>query len=138
MHLTKSRMLQDIMVSLGGRIAEAIVFGDITTGASQDIKSATETARAMVTQYGMSEKVGMICYENDEDEVFIGRDLAHTRSYGESVATVIDSEVKAIIDDCYVKAESLIREHQEILYKAADLLMEKEKITGEEFEALFN
>ena len=138
MHLTKSRMLQDIMVSLGGRIAEAIVFGDITTGASQDIKSATETARAMVTQYGMSEKVGMICYGSDEDEVFIGRDLAHTRSYGESVATVIDSEVKAIIDDCYVKAENLIREHQEILYKAADLLMEKEKITGEEFEALFN
>jgi len=138
MHLTKSRMLQDIMVSLGGRIAEAIVFGDITTGASQDIKSATETARAMVTQYGMSEKVGMICYGSDDDEVFIGRDLAHTRSYGESVATVIDSEVKAIIDDCYEKAESLIREHQDILYKAADLLMEKEKITGEEFEALFN
>ncbi|MBQ6876487.1 MAG: ATP-dependent zinc metalloprotease FtsH [Lachnospiraceae bacterium] len=138
MHLTKSRMLQDIMVSLGGRIAVAIVFGDITTGASQDIKSATETARAMVTQYGMSEKVGMICYGSDDDEVFIGRDLAHTRSYGESVATVIDSEVKAIIDDCYEKAESLIREHQDILYKAADLLMEKEKITGEEFEALFN
>ena len=138
MHLTRSRMLQDIMVSLGGRIAEAIVFGDITTGASQDIKSATETARAMVTQYGMSDKVGMICYGSDEDEVFIGRDLAHTRSYGESVATVIDSEVKAIIDDCYEKAESLIREHQDILYKAADLLMEKEKITGEEFEALFN
>ena len=138
MHLTKSRMLQDIMVSLGGRIAEAIVFGDITTGASQDIKSATETARAMVTQYGMSEKVGMICYENDEDEVFIGRDLAHTRRHGGMVANTIDSEVKAIIDDCYEKAESLIREHQEILYKAADLLMEKEKITGEEFEALFN
>ncbi len=138
MHLTKSRMLQDIMVSLGGRIAEAIVFGDITTGASQDIKSATETARAMVAQYGMSDKVGMICYENDDEEVFIGRDLAHTRRHGGLVANTIDSEVKAIIDDCYEKAESLIREHQDILYKAADLLMEKEKITGEEFEALFN
>ncbi len=138
MHLTKGRMLQDIMVSLGGRIAEAIVFGDITTGASQDIKSATETARSMVTQYGMSDKVGMICYGSDDDEVFIGRDLAHTRSYGESVATLIDSEVKAIIDDCYQKAYELIKQHEDVLYAAADLLMEKEKIGREEFEALFN
>ena len=138
MFMTKGKMLQDIMVSLGGRIAEELIFEDVTTGASQDIKHATAIARAMVTQYGMSEKAGMIHYGSDEEEVFIGRDLAHTRSYGENVATVIDSEVKAIIDDCYEKAESLIREHQDILYKAVDLLMEKEKITGEEFEALFN
>ena len=137
MHMTKSRMLQDILVSLGGRIAEAIIFGDITTGASQDIKNATEVARSMVTQYGMSDKVGMICYGSDDDEVFIGRDLAHTRSYGESVATLIDSEVKAIIDDCYQKAYEIIKQHEDVLYKAADLLLEKEKINGEEFERLF-
>ena len=137
-HLMKSHMLQRIMVSLGGRIAEAIAFGDISTGASQDIKSATETARAMVTEYGMSDKVGMICYGSDDDEVFIGRDLAHTRSYGESVATLIDSEVKAIIDDCYQKAYDLIKQHEDVLHKAADLLMEKEKIGREEFEALFS
>jgi cell division protease FtsH len=137
-HMTKTRMLENIMVSLGGRIAEAIVIGDITTGASQDIKQATETARAMVTEYGMSEKVGMIRYGSDDDEVFIGRDLAHTRSYGESVATLIDSEIKAIIDDCYQKAEALIRQHEDVLYKTADLLMEREKIGREEFEALFD
>ena len=137
MHMTKSHMLQEIMVSLGGRIAEAITFGDITTGASQDIKQATEVARSMVTQYGMSEKVGMICYGSDDDEVFIGRDLAHTRSYGESVATLIDSEVKSIIDDCYQKAYDLIKQHEDVLYRAADLLLEKEKIGREEFENLF-
>ena len=135
---TKSQMLQNIMVSLGGRIAEDIAFGDITTGASQDIKDATKTARAMVIKYGMSDKVGMINYDSDDDEVFIGRDLAHTRSYSESMATVIDNEVKAIIDDCYAKAYEIIKKHEQVLYRATDLLMEKEKISGEEFAALFD
>ena len=135
---TKGKMLQNIMVSLGGRIAEELIFEDVTTGASQDIKQATAIARAMVTQYGMSDKVGMINYGSDEDEVFIGRDLAHTRSYGESVATVIDSEIKRIVDECYDKAKAIIVEHEYVLHKCCELLLEKEKVGQEEFEALFD
>ena len=134
---TKSKMLETIMVSLGGRIAEEIIFGDVTTGASQDIKQASAIARAMVTQYGMSEKLGMINYGSDDDEVFIGRDLAHTRSYGERVASDIDSEVKRIIDECYAKAKQIILAHEDILHKCAALLIEKEKIGQEEFDHLF-
>lgn len=134
---TKGKMLQDIMVSLGGRIAEEIIFDDITTGASQDIKQATSTARSMVTKFGMSDELGLINYGEDEDEVFIGRDLAHTRSYGENVATKIDKEVKRIIDECYDKAKKVIMEHEQVLHRCAGLLLEKEKITREEFEALF-
>ena len=134
---TKGKMLQNIMVSLGGRIAEELIFGDVTTGASQDIKQATAIARAMVTEYGLSEKVGMINYGSDENEVFIGRDLAHARSYGESVATAIDSEVKRIIDECYEKAKKIILEHENVLHKCCELLLEKEKISQDEFEALF-
>ena len=134
---TKGKMLQNIMVAFGGRIAEEIVFKDVTTGASQDIKQATAIARAMVTKYGMSEKAGMIHYGSDEDEVFIGRDFAQTRSYSESVAAVIDDEVKKIVDECYAKAKEIILEHEEILHKCCDLLLEKEKIGQEEFEALF-
>ena len=137
MFLTKGKMLQDIMVSLGGRIAEEIIFDDITTGASSDIKKATKEARRMITRYGMSENIGVVNYDDDDDEVFIGRDLAHTRSYSESVAGAIDKEVKAIIDDCYAKAKAIIMEHEEILHKCAELLLEKEKITREEFEGLF-
>ena len=134
---TKSKMLQDIMVSLGGRIAEEIIFGDITTGASQDIKTATGTAKAMVTRYGMSDRLGMIDYDSDGDEVFIGRDLAHTRSYSEDVARRIDDEVKRIIDECYDKAKVIIQEHEAVLHSCCNLLIEKEKIGQEEFEALF-
>ena len=134
---TKGKMLQNIMVSLGGRIAEELIFGDVTTGASQDIKQATAIARAMVTEYGMSEKVGMINYGGDENEVFIGQDLAHARSYGESVATAIDSEVKRIIDECYEKAKKIILDHENVLHKCCELLLEKEKISQDEFEALF-
>lgn len=134
---TKGRMMQHIMVDLGGRIAEELVFDDITTGASQDIKQATQIARAMVTQYGMSDKVGMIQYGGDENEVFIGRDLAHTKSYGNEVADTIDSEVKRIIDECYTKARSIIKEYDYVLHACADLLIEKEKINQQEFEALF-
>ena len=134
---TKGKMLQNIMVSLGGRIAEELIFGDVTTGASQDIKQATAIARAMVTEYGMSEKVGMINYGGDENEVFIGRDLAHARSYGENVATAIDSEVKRIIDECYEKAKKIILDHEDVLHKCCELLLEKEKIGQDEFEALF-
>lgn len=134
---TKGKMLQDIMVDLGGRIAEELVFGDITTGASQDIKQATATARSMVTQYGMSDRVGMINYDNDGDEVFIGRDLAHTKSYGNEVANTIDSEVKRIIDDCYTKAKDIIMKHEEVLHSCSQLLIEKEKIGQQEFESLF-
>ncbi len=134
---TKGRMLQDIMVSLGGRIAEELIFEDVTTGASQDIKHATAIARAMVTQYGMSEKAGMIHYGSDDDEVFIGRDLAHTRSYGENVASVIDSEIKRIVDECYAKAKAIITEHEQVLHDCCALLIEKEKIGQDEFEALF-
>ncbi len=131
-------MLQEIMVALGGRIAEELIFDDITTGASQDIKQATKTARAMVTQYGMSSRVGMIQYGSDEDEVFIGRDLAHTKSYGNEMADAIDSEVKRIVDECYGKAKALIQEHGFVLHACADLLMEKEKIGQSEFEELFD
>ena len=134
---TKGRMLQEIIVSLGGRVAEELVFDDITTGASQDIKHATAIAKAMVTKYGMSKNVGLINYDNDEDEVFIGRDLAHTRGYSEGVASVIDKEIKSIIDDCYEQARTLIVEHRAILDACAELLLEKEKINREEFEALF-
>ena len=134
---TKGKMLQNIMVSLGGRIAEELIFDDITTGASQDIKQATAMARAMVVKYGMSEKVGMINYETDGDEVFIGREIGHAKSYGEQVATVIDSEVKRIIDECYDKAKAMIQENMDVLHKCTELLMEKEKIGQEEFEQLF-
>ncbi|MBS5324021.1 MAG: ATP-dependent zinc metalloprotease FtsH [Lachnospiraceae bacterium] len=134
---SKNKMLENIVVSLGGRIAEELIFGDITTGASQDIKQASQMARAMVTQYGMSEKVGMIHYGSDEDEVFIGRDLAHTRNYAEETASLIDSEVKRIIDESYAKAKKILQEHEDVLHKCADLLIEKEKIGREEFEALF-
>ena len=134
---TRGKMLQNIIVSLGGRIAEELVFDDITTGASQDIKQATETARSMVTKYGFSSKLGLNNYDNDSDEVFIGRDLAHTRPYGEEVASQIDTEVKNIIDECYGKAKKMIEEHMDVLEKSAQLLLEKEKVTREEFEALF-
>ena len=137
MHMTKSRMMQEIMVALGGRIAEEIIFQDVTTGASQDIKQATKIARAMVTEYGMSEKVGMINYGDDSTEVFIGRDLAHARSYGQEVASQIDSEVKRIIDECYAKAKDIILAHEDVLHSCTELLMEKEKISGKEFEELF-
>ena len=138
MFLTKSHMLQDIMVSLGGRIAEEIVFNDITTGASNDIQRATKTARNMVTRYGMSEKLGVINYENDDDEVFIGKDLAHAKSHSELISGKIDTEVKDIVDDCYHKAKEIILEHMDVLNKCAGLLLEKEKIGREEFEALFD
>ena len=134
---TKGKMLQNIMVDLGGRIAEEIIFKDVTTGASQDIKQASKLARAMVTQYGMSDRVGMIQYGSDEDEVFIGRDLAHTKSYGNEIADVIDEEVKRIVDECYTKAKNIILEHEDVLHSCAALLIEKEKIGQEEFEALF-
>lgn len=138
MFLTKSHMLQDIMVSLGGRIAEEMVFNDITTGASNDIQKATKTARNMVTRYGMSEKLGVINYENDEDEVFIGRDLAHAKSHSELISGKIDTEVKDIVDDCYRKAKEIILEHMDVLNRCAELLLVKEKIGREEFEALFD
>lgn len=134
---TKGKMLQNIIISLGGRVAEELVFDDITTGASQDIKQATQTARDMVTKYGFSEKLGLINYDTDSDEVFIGRDLAHTRPYGEDVAALIDKEVKDIVDECYVKAKKLISEHMDVLKKSSELLLEKEKISREEFEGLF-
>ena len=137
MFLTKGKMLQEIMVSLGGRIAEELIFDDITTGASSDIKKATKVARKMVTRYGMSENVGVINYDNDDDEVFIGRDLAHAKSHSELVASKIDEEVKTIIDDCYKKAKDIIIENQDVLESCAQLLLEKEKISREEFEALF-
>ncbi|MDE6619623.1 MAG: ATP-dependent zinc metalloprotease FtsH [Lachnospiraceae bacterium] len=135
---TKGRMMQDIMVSLGGRIAEEIIFDDVTTGASSDIKKATKVARAMVTKYGFSENIGVINYDEDDNEVFIGRDLAHTRSHSEAVAGEIDVEVKAIVDECYKKAKEIILENEKVLHACADLLLEKEKIGREEFEALFD
>lgn len=134
---SKEKMREHIVVSLGGRAAEEMIFKDVTTGASQDIKQATQMARAMVTQYGMSDKVGMIHYGSDDDEVFIGRDLAHTRNYAEQTAALIDEEVKHLIDEAYAEAKSLISQHEEVLHKCADLLLEKEKIGQEEFEALF-
>lgn len=137
MFMTKGKMLHNIMVSLGGRIAEEIIFDDITTGAASDIKKATKVARKMVTSFGMSENIGVISYDEDDDEVFIGRDLAHTRAYSEKVAGEIDSEVKAIVDNCYARAKAIIMSHEDILHKAAKLLLEKEKISGQEFDALF-
>lgn len=134
---TKGKMIQNIIVSLGGRIAEELIFDDITTGASQDIKSATQTARAMVTEYGFSEKVGLINYSSDDDEVFIGRDLAHTRNYGENIQSIIDEEVKQIVDNCYKEAKDIITKHIAVLHNCANLLIEKEKIGQEEFENLF-
>ena len=134
---SKGRMLQEIVVDLGGRVAEELVFDDITTGASQDIKQATKMAKAMVTRYGMSDNIGLICYADDEDEVFIGRDLAHTRGYSEQVASAIDAEVKQIIDEAYQKAKDMILEYRDVLDACAQLLLEKEKITRDEFEALF-
>lgn len=134
---TKNRMLQSIVVALGGRVAEAQVFDDITTGASQDLKQATQIAKSMVMKYGMSDKVGLISYDDESDEVFIGRDLAHTRGYGENVATLIDSEVKRIIDECYQKAADILKTNEDVLRRCAELLLEKEKIGREEFEALF-
>ena len=135
---TKGKMLQDIVVSLGGRVAEELVFDDITTGASQDIKQATQMAKAMVTKYGMSDNIGLICYDNDDDEVFIGRDLAHTRGYSEGVASAIDQEIKRIIDESYAKAKQMIMDHRDVLDACANLLLEKEKISQKEFEALFD
>jgi len=134
---TKGRMRQEIIVDLGGRVAEELIFDDVTTGASQDIKVATKTARAMVTRYGFSNSLGMVNYDNDEDEVFIGRDLAHTRSYSENVANRIDEEVRTIIDDCYQEARNILTEHRAILEACADLLIEKERISRDEFEGLF-
>lgn len=134
---TKGKMLQDITTLLGGRVAEEIIFGDITTGASNDIKRATSTARAMVMQYGMSDKMGLIAYGDEGDEVFIGRDLAHTRSYSEEVAKEIDQEIHDIIDGCHQRAKEIILQHQDVLHKCAALLLEKEKVQRDEFEALF-
>ena len=134
---TKGHMLQEITVSLGGRVAEEQIFDDITTGASQDIRQATAIAKSMITKFGMSERLGLINYDNDSDEVFIGRDLAHTRGYGEAVAGKIDEEVKRIIDECYEKAKTMIEDHMNVLHKCAALLLEKEKISREEFEGLF-
>lgn len=137
MFLTRGKMLQEIMVSLGGRIAEEIIFGDITTGASSDIKKATKVARQMVTRFGMSKSIGVICYDDDSDEVFIGRDLAHAKAHSEAVTAQIDREVKDIIDDCYEKAQNMIQNHEYVLHRCAELLLEKEKISREEFEGLF-
>ena len=134
---SKKKMLQNIIVDFGGRVAEELIFGDVTTGASQDIKQATQMARAMVTQYGMSDKVGLIHYGSDDDEVFIGRDLAHTKGYADQTAALIDGEVKNIIDESYSKAKELLQEHMDVLHRCAQLLIEKEKIGREEFESLF-
>ena len=130
-------MLENIQVCLGGRIAEELIFDDITTGASEDIRRATSIAKAMVTKYGMSANMGMVTYGDDQDEVFIGRDLAHSRGFSETTAAAIDREVKEIIDDCYVKAKASIQEHSYVLEHCAQLLLEKEKINRDEFEALF-
>ena len=138
MFMTKGKMLATLMVDLGGRIAEELIIEDITTGASQDIKQATQLAKAMVTQYGMSERVGLIDYGNDEGEVFIGRDLAHSRGFSESMAAVIDEEVKRLIDEAHTKATAIIKEHMDVLHRCAALLIEKEKIGQEEFESLFS
>ena len=135
--LTREKMLQDIKVGMGGRIAEELIFDDVTTGASQDIKGVTSTARAMVTQYGMSERIGFLNYEQDSEEVFLGKDLGHARPYGEDVARAIDEEVKRIVDECYSDARRIIEEHMDVLHACAGLLLEKEKISREEFEALF-
>ena len=136
MFMTRGHMIQEIMVSMGGRIAEELIFGDYTTGASQDIKQATDLATRMVTKYGMSKNIGMIHYGGD-DEVFLGRDLGHTRGYSEKMAAAIDTEIKAIIDECYADARKIIEDHMDILHASAALLIEKEKIDQKEFEALF-
>ena len=138
MFLTKGKMLQEIMVDLGGRIAEELILDDITTGASQDIKQATATAKAMVTKYGFSDKLGLINYDDESDDVFIGRDLAHSKGYGENTASAIDEEVREIVDTCYKKAKKIIEDHMQQLHASAALLMEKEKIGREEFESLFD
>ena len=138
MFLTKGKMLQEIMVDLGGRIAEELILDDITTGASQDIKQATATAKSMVTKYGFSDKLGLINYDDESDDVFIGRDLAHSKGYGENTASVIDEEVREIVDTCYKKAKKIIEDHMEQLHASAALLMEKEKIGREELESLFD
>ena len=138
MHMTKSRLLQQITASLGGRIAESIIFDDITTGASQDIKQATAMARNMVVKYGMSDKIGMINLDDDSDEVFIGRDLAHQKGYSDATAAIIDGEVHDIVDSCYKRAEAILKEHENILHSCAELLIEQEKVTREEFEELFD
>ncbi len=137
MFKTKGRMKQEIMVSLGGRIAEELIFDDITTGASADIKSATKKARMMVTKFGMSENIGVVCYDDADDEVFIGRDLAHAKAHSEMISGEIDKEVKAIIDECYEKAKAIIADNLDVLHRCAELLLEKERISAKEFEALF-
>ena len=137
MFLSKKKMLQDIMVSLGGRIAEEIIFGDITTGASSDIRKATQEARSMVTKYGMSSNIGVINYDENEEDVFIGYDISHKKNHSELIAGEIDKEVKAIIDKCYAKAKEIILQYEDVLHQSSALLIEKEKIGREEFEALF-
>ena len=137
MFQTKGRMMQELVGDLGGRVGEELIFHDVTTGASQDIKQATALARAMVTRYGMSERLGLINYDDDDGQVFIGRDLAHTRSYGEEIASIIDEEVKRLIDDAHEKAQTMLKTHEQVLHDCAKLLVEKEKIGREEFEALF-
>ena len=134
---TRGRMMQDIIVSLGGRVAEELVLEDVTTGASQDIRQATNTARAMVTRYGMSKRLGLINYDTEENEVFIGRDLAQSRGFSEEVAKEIDEEVKRIIDEAYEQAKAIITTHMDVLHRCAEILMEKEKIGQEEFEQIF-
>lgn len=136
--MTKGKMLQEIMVSMGGRIAEELILDDITTGASQDILQATAAAKAMVTRYGFSEKLGFINYDDDSDDVFIGKDLAHARGYGEKTASEIDDEVRAIMNSCYEQAKKIIEDNIDVLHKSAELLIENEKLTREEFEALFD
>ena len=134
---TRGKMLQHIMVCLGGRIAEELIFEDITTGASQDIKQATALAKAMITRYGMSKKLGLVAYENDSDEVFIGRDLGHTKGFSEATAASIDDEIRQIINDCYQKARAIVMEHENVLHSCAKVLLEKEKIGRDEFEKIF-
>lgn len=137
MFMTRGKMLQEIMVDLGGRIAEELVLDDITTGASSDIKKATSVARQMVTRYGMSSSIGVINYEQEEEDVFLGYDLGHSSRHSELMSGEIDKEVKEIIDECYAKAKQIIMDHQDVLHRSAELLIEKEKITGQEFDALF-
>ena len=137
MFLTKNKMLQEIMVSLGGRIAEEIIFGDITTGASSDIRKATQEARSMVTKYGMSDTIGVVNYDDNEEDVFIGYDISHSKKHSELMSGEIDKEVKTIIDKCYAKAKEIILKYEDILHSSSALLIEKEKIGREEFEALF-
>ena len=134
---TKGRMIQEIKVGMGGRIAEELIFDDVTTGASQDIKQVTDTARSMITKFGMSDRLGFINYEENTDEVFLGRDLGHSRSFSEEVASIIDKEVKKLVDDCYTDAKRILTENMDVLHSCANLLLEKERISREEFEALF-